>query len=109
MSNPTVETCEVPTGVSRIEPGTMRATTLLERDGDERFGAGTSSIVVGDELWLGSFRAQRLLRVPRRLLARAGRRARRETPARRRCGSSAAARAGGCASSCSATSAASAT
>jgi hypothetical protein len=68
VSNPTVETCQVPTGISRIEPGTMQATTLFERDGDERFGAGTSSIVVGDELWLGSFRAKRLLRVPERLL-----------------------------------------
>ena len=64
-----VETCQVPTGVSKIEPGTLRATTLLERPGDERFGAGTSSIVVGEELWIGSFRAQRLLRVPRRALA----------------------------------------
>lgn len=63
------ETCQVPTGVSRIEPGTLRATTVLERPGDERFGAGTSSIVVGEELWIGSFRAQRLLRVPSRALA----------------------------------------
>jgi hypothetical protein len=63
------QTCQVPTGVSRIEPGTLRATTLLERAGDERFGAGTSAIVVGEELWIGSFRAQRLLRVPRRALA----------------------------------------
>jgi hypothetical protein len=69
VSNPSVETCEVPTGVSAIDPGTLRATTVFERAGDERFGAGTSSIVVGDELWLGSFRAKRLLRVPRRALA----------------------------------------
>ena len=69
VSNPSVETCEVPTGVSAIDPGTLRATTVLERAGDERFGAGTSSIVVGDELWIGSFRAKRLLRVPRRALA----------------------------------------
>lgn len=64
-----VETCEVPTGVSEIVPSTLRATTVFERPGDERFGAGTSSIVVGDELWIGSFRAQRLLRVPARGLA----------------------------------------
>lgn len=69
VSNSTVETCEVPTGVSSIEPGTLRVTTLFERAGDERFGAGTAAIVVGDELWLGSFRAKRLLRVPRRALA----------------------------------------
>ena len=63
-----VETCEVPTGVSKVDPATLEATTLYERPGDERFGAGTSAIVVGDELWIGSFRAQRLLRVPSRVL-----------------------------------------
>jgi hypothetical protein len=63
-----VETCEVPSVVSEIEPDTLRAATILERPGNDRFGAGTSAIVVGDELWLGSFRAQRLLRVPRRML-----------------------------------------
>ena len=64
-----VETCQVPTGVSRIDAGDDDRDDLLERAGDERFGAGTSAIVVGDELWIGSFRAQRLLRVPRRALA----------------------------------------
>ncbi len=58
-----VETCEVPTGVSAISPESLQATTVFERAGDERFGAGTSAIVVGGELWIGSFRAQRLLRV----------------------------------------------
>ena len=67
-----VETCQVPTGVSSIEPGSLRATTIFEREGDERFGAGTSAIVVDDELWIGSFRAQRLLRVKRRALAAPG-------------------------------------
>jgi sugar lactone lactonase YvrE len=62
------EVCQVPTGVSKVDPASLRATTLYERPGDERFGAGTSSIVVGGELWIGSFRAQRLLRVPRRAL-----------------------------------------
>ena len=69
VSNPTVETCEVPTGVSEIAPGRLRATTVFEREGDENFGAGTSAIVVGSELWIGSFRAQRLLRVPFRALS----------------------------------------
>ena len=64
-----VETCSVPTGVSAIDPVSLRATTVFERAGDERFGAGTSAIVVGEELWIGSFRAQRLLRVPPRALA----------------------------------------
>ena len=68
-----VETCPVPTGVSRIEPGTLGATTIFEREGDERFGAGTSAIVVGEELWIGSFRAQRLLRVQRARARGAGR------------------------------------
>jgi sugar lactone lactonase YvrE len=65
------ETCEIPTGVAMIDPTSLRATELFRHPGDEHFGAGTSSIVVGDELWIGSTRAQRLLRVPRRLLAAA--------------------------------------
>jgi hypothetical protein len=62
------ETCQIPTGVSMIDPTSLRATDLFHHPGNEHFGAGTSSIVVGDELWIGSTRAKRLLRVPRRLL-----------------------------------------
>jgi hypothetical protein len=63
------ETCQVPTGVANVSPADLRATEVFRHPGDERFGAGTSSIVVGDELWIGSFRARRLLRVPRRALS----------------------------------------
>jgi hypothetical protein len=65
------ETCQIPTGVAMIDPASLRATELFHHPGNEHFGAGTSSIVVGDELWIGSTRAQRVLRVPRRLLSAA--------------------------------------
>jgi hypothetical protein len=68
------ETCEVPTGVAKVDPASLRAAEVYRHPGDERFGAGTSSIVVGDEIWIGTFRGKRLLRVPRRaLLAPVGR------------------------------------
>jgi hypothetical protein len=58
------ETCPIPTGVARLDPASFAATPLYAYPGDERFGLGTAAIVVGPELWIGSARAKRLLRVP---------------------------------------------
>ncbi|MFY0569883.1 SMP-30/gluconolactonase/LRE family protein [Archangium lansingense] len=56
--------CGIGTEVARIEPTTFQATTLFERGANETFSAGTSAIVVGDELWIGSFISRALLIVP---------------------------------------------
>jgi hypothetical protein len=52
--------CPLATGVAMVDPETMKARTLLVEPFSKNFGAGTTAIVVGDELWLGSVRAQRL-------------------------------------------------
>jgi hypothetical protein len=56
--------CGIGTEVARIDPTTFQATTLFERGANETFSAGTSAIVVGDELWIGSFVSRSLLVVP---------------------------------------------
>jgi hypothetical protein len=59
-----VTKCGVGTAVARIDPTTFQATTLFERGANETFSGGTSAIVVGDELWIGSFVSRALLIVP---------------------------------------------
>jgi hypothetical protein len=56
--------CGIETEVARIDPATFQATTLFKRGANETFSAGTSAIVVGDELWIGSFVSRALLIVP---------------------------------------------
>ncbi len=56
--------CGIGTEVARIDPTTFQATTLFKRGANETFSAGTSAIVVGDELWIGSFVSRALLIVP---------------------------------------------
>jgi hypothetical protein len=56
--------CGIGTEVARIDPATFQAATLFKRGANETFSAGTSAIVVGDELWIGSFVSRALLIVP---------------------------------------------
>ncbi|WNG16599.1 hypothetical protein F0U63_19480 [Cystobacter fuscus] len=56
--------CGVGTEVARIDPSTFQAATLFKRGANETFSGGTSAIVVGDELWIGSFVSRALLIVP---------------------------------------------
>ncbi|NMO14607.1 hypothetical protein HPC49_03785 [Pyxidicoccus fallax] len=56
--------CGIPTEVARVDATTLQATTLYERESDITFSAGTSAIVVDDELWIGSFQSRALLIVP---------------------------------------------
>jgi hypothetical protein len=56
--------CGFPTEVARVDPDTLQATTVFARGVDDTFSSGTSAIVVGEELWLGSFQARSLLVVP---------------------------------------------
>ncbi|WP_095990352.1 SMP-30/gluconolactonase/LRE family protein [Cystobacter fuscus] len=56
--------CGIETEVARIDPTTFQATTLFERGANETFSGGTSAVVIGDELWIGSFVSRALLIVP---------------------------------------------
>ena len=58
------ETCPIPTGVAELDPDSGEAAPLYSHPGDEKFGIGTAAILVEDEMWIGSARAKRVLRVP---------------------------------------------
>ena len=59
-----VPVCPATTKVAQIDPVTMRAREVYTRPAGDGFGGGTSAIVVGDDLWVCSFRSRRLLIVP---------------------------------------------
>lgn len=63
-----VVTCPAPTAVAAIDPDTLKAKLLLIEQNTANFGGGTSAIVVGDELWIGAFRAQRIATIPLAML-----------------------------------------
>lgn len=53
-------TSPAPTAVSSVDPESLEARLILIEQATADFGAGTSAIVVGDELWIGGFRCQAL-------------------------------------------------
>lgn len=59
-----VAVCAVPTAVALVDPVTLAAKLLLIEQNTANFGGGTAAIVVGDELWIGAFRAQRIATIP---------------------------------------------
>jgi hypothetical protein len=48
----------------KIDPDTLAARELLRRADKPEFGSGTALAEVGDELWVGSFRGNRIVIVP---------------------------------------------
>jgi hypothetical protein len=46
--------------VVKIDPKTMKVEKVLERPNVEAFGAGTVAVEVGNDLWVGSFRGDRI-------------------------------------------------
>ncbi|EPX65085.1 hypothetical protein D187_000510 [Cystobacter fuscus DSM 2262] len=56
--------CGIGTEVARVDPATFQAATLFKRGANETFSGGTSAVVIGDELWIGSFVSRALLIVP---------------------------------------------
>jgi hypothetical protein len=52
--------------VVKIEPGTLSVLEILRHPDTPGFGAGTVAVEVGDELWVGSFRGDRLAIFPGR-------------------------------------------
>jgi len=50
--------------IGRIDPKTMTYTTIVSQPTNERLSAATVAIHVGDELWAGSFRGDRIARYP---------------------------------------------
>ena len=49
-----------PWGVARVDPQTMAVTPVLDEPGRPEFSNGTVALQVGDTLWLGNFRGDRV-------------------------------------------------
>jgi hypothetical protein len=52
------------TKVAQIDPITMESRVVYTQPAGSGFGGGTTAMVIGEELWVSSFRAKRLLTVP---------------------------------------------
>jgi hypothetical protein len=52
------------TRIVKIDPATLKITEVLTRLNTPEFGAGTVAIQIGKELWIGSYRGDRLAIVP---------------------------------------------
>jgi hypothetical protein len=52
------------TKVVKIDPQTLKVTEVLTRPNAPEFGAGTVAVQSGREIWIGSFRGDRILVVP---------------------------------------------
>jgi hypothetical protein len=52
------------TNIVKINPSTLKAQEIVRQPNSDVFGAGTVAIEVGKELWVGSFRGDRIARFP---------------------------------------------
>jgi len=52
------------TNIVKIDPKTLKVTEVLTKPNTTEFGAGTVAVEVGKDLWVGSYRGDRLLIVP---------------------------------------------
>jgi len=50
--------------VVRIDPNTLKVTELINRPNSQAFGNGTVAVQIGKELWVGSFRGDRIAIFP---------------------------------------------
>ena len=50
--------------IGRIDPKTMTYTAIVTQPTSERLSAATVAVEVGNELWAGSFRGDRIARYP---------------------------------------------
>ena len=59
-----VNCANVPFKVESVDPATLKMTSLVRSGVYGVMGAGTGAIKVGDEIWVSSFRADRIARFP---------------------------------------------
>jgi hypothetical protein len=48
----------------KIDPDTLAVRDVVEQPDAPEFGAGTALVEVGDDLWVGSFRGNRIVIIP---------------------------------------------
>jgi hypothetical protein len=58
--------CDIPVRIYAVDPHTLKLTTLVKSGVHGVFGAGTGAIQVGNELWVSSFRSDRIAIFPMR-------------------------------------------
>jgi hypothetical protein len=58
--------CRVGSAAVKIDPRTLQTKRLVSYKGNESFEGATTVIEVGDELWMGSYRGERIARLPAR-------------------------------------------
>jgi hypothetical protein len=56
--------CHVGSGAVKIDPKTLKTTRLLTYAGNDSFEGGTTVLEVGNEYWIGSYKGDRVARVP---------------------------------------------
>jgi sugar lactone lactonase YvrE len=56
-------TCTSAFATVRIDPATLASEVVQRSPGWAEFGAGTTALEVGDEIWIGTFRGERIARV----------------------------------------------
>lgn len=54
------------TNIVKIDPNTLKVTEILTQPNSPEFGAGTVTVQVGTELWVGSYRGDRIAIFPAR-------------------------------------------
>ncbi len=59
----TVPICPVGGKVVRLDPRTLALKTLVEEPGNPDYGGTSGAILVGNEVWLGTFKGNRIARV----------------------------------------------
>jgi hypothetical protein len=59
----TVPVCPVGSKVVRLDPKTLQVTTLVEEPGNVDYGGTSGALIVNDEIWLGTFRGNRIARI----------------------------------------------
>jgi sugar lactone lactonase YvrE len=52
------------TNVVRVDPKTLKKTELINQPNTESFASGTVAIPIGNDLWVGSFRGDRIAIFP---------------------------------------------
>ena len=56
--------CRIGSAAVKIDPRTQKATRVASYAGSAGFEGSTTSLAVGEEIWMGSFRGERILRLP---------------------------------------------
>ncbi|KAI9004378.1 hypothetical protein DFJ74DRAFT_759926 [Hyaloraphidium curvatum] len=64
VGSETILTAPLPTAVSHVDAETLDTKVVLVEQHTKDFGGGTSAIVVGNELWIGSFRGLCVATIP---------------------------------------------